>query len=352
MSDPKCPVAAAPTQTGLAKIPGFKKGVEFGSIDIYWWSWGQKGNPAVLFISGLGSHGHWGALNSELASRLVAQGYYVIGMDNRDIGLSSRFDDHPDCVGPPAGKLVKNLFGFRGSEKTVGFTLDDMARDCVELLNVLDVKNCHIVGHSMGGMIVQLVCINHPTRVLSLTISSSSSNAPGVSSKSPGPHLGFLVKMARQAPKPIIYTDEAFAPWIEKQMQAFDNGAKCEPHFPYDRDREMFSTMFKEQLKRVRHIPLREDGPDGPARHVNAILSSYDRAPLLATVTQLNKIPVLITHGEDDPIMPVKNGLTTHYAIPDSKLFVFKHVKHQVPLALFDKYASLLLENFSKAVST
>ena len=69
------------------------------------------------------------------------------------------------------------------------YTLDDMAHDAQGLPISLEISSCHVVGHSMGGMIAQLFCINHPSWAKSLTIASSSSDVPGVTNKSPAPSL-------------------------------------------------------------------------------------------------------------------------------------------------------------------
>src|SRR5262249_15025427 len=79
---------------------------------------------------------------------LVNAGFRVLRFDNRDAGLSSRFADPPDGA--------------------VAYTLDDMADDVTGLMDVLDIAAAHIVGVSMGGLIVQVVAVRHPERVLSL----------------------------------------------------------------------------------------------------------------------------------------------------------------------------------------
>src|SRR6202795_4951319 len=90
---------------------------------------------------------------------LAARGFFVIRFDNRDVGLSSRMES----AGPP------DIAAAVRGEGHPAYQLDDMADDVAGLLESLGIPAAHLVGASMGGFIAQLVAINHPERVLSLT---------------------------------------------------------------------------------------------------------------------------------------------------------------------------------------
>ena len=92
-----------------------------------------------------------------------AKGFRVVRFDNRDIGKSTHLAGQP---APDPRALFAEVMA--GRRPHVPYTLDDMADDAVGLMDALGVERAHIVGASMGGMIAQLVAINHPDRTKSL----------------------------------------------------------------------------------------------------------------------------------------------------------------------------------------
>src|SRR5262245_66361921 len=111
----------------------------------------------------------------ELIEALVKRGYRVIIYDNRDVGLSTKFDR----AGVPDTKAVIEA-REAGKPSPLPYTLDDMAKDAVGLLDALGIKKAHVVGVSMGGMIAQLVAADHPEHTLSLTSIMPTSGQPGI----------------------------------------------------------------------------------------------------------------------------------------------------------------------------
>jgi pimeloyl-ACP methyl ester carboxylesterase len=97
----------------------------------------------------------------------------VIRFDNRDAGLSTKFEEAgiPDF-------LATIKAAMEGKRVESAYSLDDMADDAVGLLNALGIEKAHICGVSMGGMIAQVISYRHPKHVLSLTsIMSSTGNS-------------------------------------------------------------------------------------------------------------------------------------------------------------------------------
>jgi pimeloyl-ACP methyl ester carboxylesterase len=129
--------------------------------------------PAVLLIMGLGMQ--LVAWPAELVQELVDAGFRVIRMDNRDIGLSQHFDH----LGKP-NILMAGIRYKLGLRIRPPYTLQDMAKDALGVLDALGVASAHIVGVSMGGMVAQRVAIAAPQRTLSLTSIMSSSGAKGL----------------------------------------------------------------------------------------------------------------------------------------------------------------------------
>ena len=137
-----------------------------GHVEIYYETFGDSAHPALLLVNGLGSQ----CINyrSEWCSMFAARGFFTIRFDNRDVGLSTKFDH-----------VKSNLAGVmadlrEGREPVVAYRLSDMANDAMAVLDDLDIAKAHIMGVSMGGMIVQQVAIDHPDRLLSMTSVMSS----------------------------------------------------------------------------------------------------------------------------------------------------------------------------------
>ena len=131
-------------------------------IEIEYDAHGDPAAPPVLLVMGLGAQMTLWPM--ELVEALVARGFRVIRYDNRDIGLSHKFDG----VKAP-GMIRLLLLGRFGFKPRVPYTLADMAADGIGLLDSLGIEKAHIVGASMGGMIAQHMAFSHPERVLTLT---------------------------------------------------------------------------------------------------------------------------------------------------------------------------------------
>src|SRR4026209_1955511 len=113
--------------------------------EIYYESFGEPSDPTLMLVNGLVSqcinyHEDWCAM-------FVGHGLRVVRFDNRDVGLSSKFDAARGARGEPA------------------YTISDMAADAVAVLDAIGVERAHVMGLSMGGMIVQVMAIEHPDRL-------------------------------------------------------------------------------------------------------------------------------------------------------------------------------------------
>src|ERR1700733_6298657 len=145
--------------------------VHANGIDIEYESFGREGDPAILLIMGFAAQmTMW---QQALCEQLAAKGFRVIRFDNRDIGLSTHLSHLP---APNPGELMARRMS--GQPVEVPYQLDDMAADAAALLAALDIKSAHIVGASMGGMIAQLVAINHPEVTKSLLSIMSTTGRP------------------------------------------------------------------------------------------------------------------------------------------------------------------------------
>ena len=143
-----------------------------GGVTIFYETFGDAGDPALLLVNGLGSQCI--AYRREWCERFTAEGFFVIRFDNRDVGLSTHLSDvAPDVLGVSAAVA-------EGRTPSVPYVLADMADDAVAVLDDLGIDRAHVMGLSMGGMIVQQLAIAHPERLRSLTSVMSTTGDPDV----------------------------------------------------------------------------------------------------------------------------------------------------------------------------
>ncbi len=141
-------------------------------------SFGRAADPAILLIMGFSAQmTMW---PREMCEGLAAKGYRVIRFDNRDVGKSEKLERLG--LFNPAEAFAK---AASGQTFAAPYVLNDMANDAVGVLSALDIPDAHIVGASMGGMIAQLVALNHPARTRSVTSIMSTTSRPGLTPAKP-----------------------------------------------------------------------------------------------------------------------------------------------------------------------
>ncbi len=161
--------------------------IRANNIELYYEENGPADGPVILLVMGLGAQ--MIAWPDEFIHGLVSKGYRVIHYDNRDVGLSQWME------GAKTPNLVWTMFKARiGLPVRVPYTLGDMAADGIGLLDALGIDKAHVVGASMGGMIVQLMAANYPERTLSMTSIMSSSGKAGLPGARPDIQRQFMVK--------------------------------------------------------------------------------------------------------------------------------------------------------------
>lgn len=276
-------------------------------IPIHYEDHGNPDDPVILLIMGFAAQlTLW---PDELVEAIAAEGFRVIRYDNRDIGLSHKFD------GVRAPGVVKlTLMNRIGLKPRVPYTLGDMADDGAGLLNALGIEAAHIAGASMGGMIAQRFAARHPQRTRSLT---------SIFSTTGNPKLPAARKEAMQAliTRPAS-NDEAVL--VEHGMMLARTIGS--PSFPTDEER---------LREKVTAAVRRSFYPEGPARHLAAIVADGDRRKLLRGLD----VPTLVLHGEDDPLIPVAAGHDTAAHIRGARLRTIPGWGHDLPLALVDELA-------------
>ena len=143
-------------------------------VSIAYDTFGEPGDPPVLLVIGFGAQLiGW---HDDFCAMLAGRGRYVIRYDNRDCGLSTRFDERP--VDIAAFIAAVSSGDVAAAQAMAPYSLRDMADDGLGLLTALGIAKAHVVGSSMGGMIAKEMAIAHPDRVLTLTSMMSSTGEP------------------------------------------------------------------------------------------------------------------------------------------------------------------------------
>lgn len=280
-------------------------------ISIEYETYGNPSDPPLLLIMGLGAQLTLWPI--ELVEALVGHGYYVIRHDNRDIGLSEKFGH----AGIPNFRKVALLRMF-GIRTKLPYRLSDMAADAAGLLGALGIDSAHVVGGSMGGMIAQLMAIEHAPRVRTLTSIFSTTGNPRL----PRPRPEAMKALLDRAP-PGATLDDVIPIGIRVAR------AIGSPAYPTPEER------LRERIARDFH---RSFYPEGPARQIAAIMDDGDRRKRLTKVIA----PTLVIHGTDDPLVPVEGGRDTAKAIPGAKLHEIPGMGHDLPLELVDEIAAAI----------
>ncbi len=241
--------------------------------------------------------------------QLVAQGLFVIQFDNRDVGLSTKLDGQHVS---PGAVLTASLRGEPIPE--VPYTLSDMAADGIGLLDHLGLDRAHVVGNSMGGMIVQTMAIEHPDRVASVTSVMSSPGDPRVGKPTPEARDALL------SPSPPD-RDDYIAASLNSRIWA------SKRYF----DPDWLTGLAAAQYDRCFY-------PEGAVRQLAAIYASGDRSEGLAAL----EVPMLVIHGRDDTLITPEGGQRTAELVPGSKYLLLSDMGHDHPAPLWPVLAEAI----------
>jgi pimeloyl-ACP methyl ester carboxylesterase len=269
-------------------------------IELEYETFGSASDPTLLLVMGLGAQLiHW---ESGLCELLVAEGYRVVRFDNRDCGLSTHLDGQ---AVEPMAVLAAIVAGGQAPE--VPYLLSDMAADAIGLLDHLGVDRAHIVGASMGGMIVQTMAIEHPDRVASMVSVMSTPGDRSVGQPAPEA-MAVLLRPPAADREAYIEGSAGVAVFSSKK------------HFDLDRTRRIAAMSFDRAFY-----------PEGVARQLAAVWASGDRSEQLRGV----RVPSLVIHGRDDTLITLSGGERTAELIPGANLLVLGDMGHDLPEPLW-----------------
>ncbi|WP_404710317.1 alpha/beta fold hydrolase [Sphingomonas sp. MMS24-J13] len=282
---------------------------EVNEIGLAWESFGGPDGDVILLIAGLGTQMiRW---SSPFCEELAALGYRVIRFDNRDTGCSTHLHA---CPPPDFGALASALQAGRRPE--VPYTLFDMAGDAIGLLDALGIRQAHVVGRSMGGMIAQIMASAHGARILSLTSIMSSTGNPALPQAAPDA----MAMMMQPMPDPLRDRADFLSRSSSFARRIAGTG------YPFDE--EAHRALISEEVRRAYD-------PAGTARQIAAIAVAGDRRDRLSAITA----PTLVIHGCDDPLFPRACGEDTAASIPGAALMLIDGMGHDLPAGVWQRVA-------------
>lgn len=290
---------------------------------------GKKEDPIILLIMGLGAQSLvW---SNVFCKRLIDSGFQVIRFDNRDIGKSSKLKHKNKLTKEyqALSKKLKLLSRFKlglpvniDSDSTP-YTLYDMSEDVNQLLNALQIEQCHVLGMSMGGMIAQILAAQYPHRVLGLGLLATSNNRPFL----PPPKLDALRALTKPAPD------------NKNPETIIDNNLHLlrtigSPDF-FDENRALMRTQL---------LYKRRFYPKGVSRQLLAILATGS----LVDINRAIKQPTLIVHGSHDRLLPPAHGQSLAKTISQAEFKLIPGLGHDIPYPLARYLADLFATHFKK----
>ena len=278
---------------------------------------GSKNAPAVLLTMGLGMQ--LTAWPEALVDALLDAGYRVICYDNRDIGLSS----HLDHLGLP-NMMWALLKAKLGLAIRAPYPLQDMANDALGILDAMGVKQAHVIGVTMGGMISQRIAITAPDRIFSLTSVMSSSGAPRLPEARPE-----VVRAMLARPKSTRVEDI-----VDHTVRLF----KLIGSPGFAQDEAQMRERFKKAVLRAYH-------PVGVSRQLLAIVSDTKRYRSLSDI----QCPSLVIHGTDDPLVPMACGKDTAHRIKNARFVPIQGMGHDWPPGVTDLLCAHIVPHLKQA---
>jgi len=284
------------------------------SLEVEYETIGNPISKPLLLIAGLGSQ--MLAWSDEMCEILANRGFFVIRFDNRDVGLSTKFED----AGMPNFVEINAAYS-RGEIPEVPYTLEDMSDDAIGILDILNIDKAHICGASMGGMIAQIIAYKQPSRVLSLTVIMSTTGNPDLPQAKPEIMAQFFA--------PVPSEREAY---IEETVK---------------RDSLIYGTYAYDE-KQGRDYRTKEYDrsyyPEGIARQLAAMAVPGNIKPRISAI----RAPTLVVHGREDPFNSIEAGKEIAKTIPGAELLILDGMGHSFPREVIPDIVNALVANSNK----
>jgi pimeloyl-ACP methyl ester carboxylesterase len=279
-------------------------------VSIEYETFGDPSDAPVLLVMGFGAQ--MIAWQDDFCRALANRGRHVIRYDNRDCGLSTKFDDHPVDLGQFI--TVVSSGDISSALAMVPYTLQDMADDGLGLLSALGIERAHVVGSSMGGMIAQTMAITQPARVLTLTSMMSSTGEPEYGQPS-AEAQGVLFSPKPPDREGYIAAAEKELVWASKRYG----------------DPTVLRELAANSYDRVYY-------PAGVGRQLGAMILGGSRADALRKL----RVPTLVIHGVDDTLIDPSGGKRAADLVPGAKLLLIPDMGHDRPRELWPEIIDAL----------
>ena len=261
--------------------------VRANGVDLCVQTFGDIADPPVLLVMGGASSMDW--WEEGFCERLAAGPRFVVRYDHRDTGRSVSYE-------PGAAP----------------YSLRDLAEDAVGVLDALGLEGAHLVGMSVGGWIGQLVALDRPDRVASLTLISTSPTAGPSDPDLPGMSEELRASFAEEAPEPDWSDREAVIDYMVEGERPFAGSR------PFDEAaiREIAARAFDRTANLA----------SGIANHAGIDTGRRWRERLGEVGA-----PTLVVHGTEDPMFPYGNAVALAKEVPGARLLALERVGHEVP---------------------
>jgi pimeloyl-ACP methyl ester carboxylesterase len=308
---------ASQAEPDSPQFPTTSGNVQANGIAIAYESFGTADRETILLIAGTGMQlVDW---PFELVAELVHHGYRVVRFDNRDVGRSTTLTE----AGLPDSEAIIRALEA-GEPAPLPYSLHDLARDAIGVLDALDIHQAHIVGMSMGGAIAQLIAIDHPDRTLSLTSLMADSGNVAL------PVVANPEAFTDVPAQPTTADRDAFIAWQVKTWQAMAGAG-----YPTDE-----ATL---RARAERNFARGYD-PAGLLRHQTASLMGHIESPSYR-LNHLEAIeaPTVVLQGTEDPIVPIASAEDLVARVPEAELRIVPGLGHDIPMALVPVFADAIL---------
>lgn len=279
--------------------------VPLNAVELCLQTYGSPEHPTILLISGAStSMDMW---PPALCQRLAAAGRYVLRYDLRDTGRSTTYA----AGGAP-------------------YTLADLVADAVAILDHLQIRQAHLVGMSMGGVVAQMVAVGHPERVGTLTLIATTPALPG-STERDLPDMAAADQQAFAAVPPPDWSDP-----ISTVDYLVEQERLCAAHSaPFDSE-HVWAIM--------QTTVARTPDPQAMENHFDLDFT----APGPAVITDI-VAPTLVVHGDEDPVFPLAHGQALAEGIPGAELMIIGALGHEVPPRIWDELVPAIVRHTNQS---
>lgn len=268
-----------------------------GAVELAYDRYGDgSGGDPLLLVMGLAVSRHWWPRT--LCAAFADAGFAVARYDQRDAGESTRLSGKPSPGSPFAA-----LAAGRGS----AYTAEDMADDAVAVMDALGWESANLFGHSLGGVVAQRVALRHPDRVRTITSSAALPSDVG------GPGAFRYLRLRKLAEFARIRPGRTREERIGTGLAVARLCAS--PGYPFD------------EAEARERISADVDGGIADPKAQSRQIGAKWHGPALAEL----RVPALVLHGADDPLLKPSAAHATARAIRDARLVLQPGVGHDIP---------------------